>query len=103
MIASNNVPVVETNVTPQGFPRRPEADADTLALGSRTIEGEYVEPRVPFGLPLTRFALAGIEVRAVGPSGLTTRGRRSARSAADIHGRLRSPRAAEWLPTLPGA
>lgn len=99
---ANSAFVFETNFIPQGFLRRLEAEG-TLTLGSRMADGAYVEPSVPLSQVLTRFALAGIQVREVRPSEMTVRGRRIVRSAAETHGRLRSPRAAEWLPTLPAA
>ena len=94
--------LLETTSIPQGFLRRLESDG-TLFLASRSAEGAYVEPRVPIFQVLTRFALAGIEVRGVVTACICHRGRRITRSAAETHRRLRSPRAAEWLPMLPAA
>ena len=99
---TTNAFVFEASMIPQGFLRRLEAEG-TIVLGSRTVEGAYIEPCVPLSQVLTRFALAGIFVRDVRPGGMTGCGRRIARSAAETHRRLRSPRSAEWLPTLPAA
>jgi hypothetical protein len=92
--------VLETTAIPQGYLRRLEDDG-TIHLGSRTVHGAYVEPGVPLSQVVARFARAGIDVRDVRPAGLTGRG--VARSAVEARRRLRSPHAAEWLPTLPAA
>lgn len=94
--------LVESSVIPAGLLRRLEAEG-LATMTARTIEGAYVEPCVPLHRLCARFELAGVEVRSVRAAGDGCRWRTVAMPAHERRQRLRSPRAAEWLPTLPAA
>jgi hypothetical protein len=92
--------LVESSPVPAGLLRLLETGG-LATMTARTIKGAYVESCVPLDRLPARFELAGVEVRSVRPAGDGCRWRTVAMPAREQRQRLRSPRAAEWLPTLP--
>ncbi|NUQ56491.1 MAG: hypothetical protein HUU14_11445, partial [Dehalococcoidia bacterium] len=52
--------VVETGWAPPGFPARLERKG-LATMCAHTIDGVYIEPRVPLGAVLEKFAQAGLQ------------------------------------------
>ncbi len=94
--------VIETGWTPAEFPARLEREG-LAAMCAHTIDGVYLEPRVPLGAIVERFAQAGLQVRGFRAAGTAPSWRDGLRPAALAEARLRNARSAEWLPTLPAA
>lgn len=94
--------ILETSLVPSGFLRRLEAEG-VAAMTARTVEGVYLEPRVQLRDLLARFELAGVAVRGLREARGPAVWRHVTRTGTECGQRLRSPRAAEWLPTLPAA
>jgi hypothetical protein len=72
-------------------------------MTARTLDGMYLEPRVPLTAIISAFERTGSSVQAVRRAGQPVDWHLTARAAAGAQMRLRNSRAAEWLPTLPAA
>ncbi|KAA0240041.1 MAG: hypothetical protein DYG91_04270 [Chloroflexi bacterium CFX7] len=94
--------VVETGWAPPGFPARLEREG-LATMCAHTIDGVYIEPRVPLGAVLEKFAQAGLQVRGFRAAGTAPSWRDGLRPTSRSRARLGNSRAAEWLPTLPPA
>ena len=94
--------VVESANFPAGFGAFLEREG-LAGMTARTLDGLYLEPRVPLTTILRAFERTGARVDGVRRAGQPADWHATARAAAGAHMRLRNCRAAEWLPTYPAA
>ncbi len=94
--------VIESANIPAGFGAHLERSG-LAGMTARTVEGLYLEPRVPLASILRAFERTGAQIGGVRRAGSPPDWHVSARAAAGAQMRLRNCRAAEWLPTLPPA
>ena len=94
--------IIESGNIPAGFGAFLERQG-LAGMVSRTVEGMYLEPRVPLATVLRAFEVTGATVTGVRRAGQAADWHVAARAAAGAQMRLRNVRSAEWLPTLPAA
>ena len=94
--------VVESPNIPAGFPAYLEREG-LAGMTARTLEGLYLEPRVPLDRIFRAIERSGARIDSVRRAGQPADWHISARKAAGWRMRLGNRRAAEWLPTLPAA
>ncbi len=94
--------IIESSNVPAGFGAFLERRG-LAGMVSRTVEGMYLEPRVPLATVLRAFETTGATVTGVRRAGQAPDWHVAARAAAGARMRLGNARAAEWLPTLPAA
>lgn len=94
--------VVEAHDIPAGLAARLEREG-LAGMTADTVDGVYLEPRVPLGAIIEVFEGSGAVVRGFRAAGTAPSWRDGARSYVSAMKRLRDARSAEWLPTLPAA
>jgi len=94
--------VIESPAIPSGFGAFLEREG-LAGMTARTLDGLYLEPRVPLATVLRAFERTGARVEGVRRAGQAPDWHVTARAAAGARMRLRNSRAAVWLPTLPAA
>lgn len=94
--------IVAAGNIPSGFGTYLERQR-LAAMTSRTVDGMYFEPRARMDAVLAAFERAGVHVEGVRRSGAAPHWQEAARCSGGARMRLNNRRAAEWLPTLPGA
>ncbi len=94
--------IIESSAIPAGFGAFLERQGIAGMVAS-TVDGMYLEPRVPLAAVLRAFERTGASVTGVRRAGQAPDWHVTARAAAGAQMRLRNARAAEWLPTLPPA
>ena len=94
--------VVESPNIPTGFGAFLEREG-LAGMTARTLDGMYLEPRVPMATLFHAFERAGTKVEGVRRAGQPIDWHLTARAAAGMRMRLGNRRSAEWLPTLPAA
>ncbi len=92
--------VIESANVPGGFAAHLEREG-LAGMTARTIEGVYLEPRVPLATVLQAFERAGVHVSGLRRAGQPVDWHATARAAGGARMRLANRRSAEWLPTLP--
>ena len=94
--------VVESPNVPAGFGAFLEREG-LAGMTARTVDGLYLEPRVPLATLCSAFERAGARIEGVRRAGQQPDWHVAARAAGGWRMRLGNQRAAEWLPTLPAA
>ena len=94
--------VIESATIPAGFTAFLEREG-LAGMTARTIDGVYLEPRVPLATVLQAFERVGARVLGVRRAGQPLDWHATARASAGARMRLANRRSAEWLPTSPAA
>lgn len=94
--------IIESANIPAGFAAFLEREG-LAGMTALTLDGIYLEPRVPLAEILRAFERSGARVEAVRRAGQPADWRLAARKSGGWRMRLGNQRAAEWLPTLPAA
>ncbi|MGE3073143.1 MAG: hypothetical protein AB7N24_03545 [Dehalococcoidia bacterium] len=94
--------IIESANIPAGFGAHLERKG-LAGMTAATLDGMYLEPRVPLGEIFRAFERTGAQVVGVRRAGQPADWHITARAAAGSRMRLSNMRAAEWLPTLPAA